>query len=135
MSTKLERITPTLDAIEKAGGLNMAEGFWWSVRRSPAFKELSRKERRKATVSMWAFFFTIFYYIYHGMWKKGLVLLAVSTVALIISAFTIELIFPSVSSVSWVITSYIFSIRAPINLYSTYRLNDDSWNPIKDLQK
>ena len=135
MSTKLERITPTLDAIEKAGGLNMVEGFWWSVRRSPAFMELSPKERRKVTFSIWAFLFTIFYYIYHGMWKKGLVLLAVSIVVQIISTFTIELIIPAFTNVAWILTSVIYATRAPINLYSTYRLNDDGWNPIKDWQK
>tara|TARA_B100000686_G_scaffold352782_1_gene455964 strand:- start:1989 stop:2387 length:399 start_codon:yes stop_codon:yes gene_type:complete len=132
MSTKIERITPILDAVEKAGGLNMAESFF---KYSPAFKELSSKERSKATFSIWAFLFTIFYYIYHGMWKKGLTLLAAVIVIQIISSFTIELIFPAFTSVAWVITSVIYSTRAPINLYSTYRLNDDSWNPIKDLQK
>ena len=54
MSTKLERITPILDTIEKAGGLNMAESL---VKYSPAFMELSSKERRQATFSIWAFLF------------------------------------------------------------------------------
>ena len=132
MSTKLERITPLLDAIEKGGGLNMSESFFSP---SPAFKELSSKERRRATFSIWAFLFTIFYYIYHGMWKKGLVLLAASIVIQIISMFTIELIIPAFTSIAWILTSVIYASRAPINLYSTYRLNDDGWNPIKDLQK
>ena len=123
MSTKLERITPILDAIEKAGGLKMN------------VKELSSKERGKVVFSVWAFLLGILYYFYQGMWKKGLVLLAASMVIQIISMFTIELIFPAFSSVAWIITAVIFSTRAPINLYSTYRLNDDSWNPIKDLQK
>ena len=132
MSTKLERITPILDTIEKAGGLNMAESL---VKYSPAFMELSSKERRQATFSILAFLFTIFYYIYHGMWKKGLVLLAVAIIIQIISTYTVELIFPAFGNISWIITSVIFATRAPINLYSTYRLNDDGWNPIKDLQK
>lgn len=132
MSTKLERITPILDTIEKAGGLNMAESL---VKYSPAFMELSSKERRQTQYSILAFLFTIFYYIYHGMWKKGLVLLAVAIIIQIISIFTIELIFPAFGNISWIITSVIFATRAPINLYSTYRLNDDGWNPIKDLQK
>jgi hypothetical protein len=132
MSTKLERITPILDTIEKAGGLNMAESIF---KYSPAFMELSSKDRRKATFSIWAFLFTIFYYIYHGMWKKGLVLLAVSIAVQIISMFTIELIVPAFANIAWILASVIYATRAPINLYSTYRLNDDGWNPIKDLQK
>ena len=133
MSTKLERIAPILDAVEKAGGLNWTESGWFKP--SPALKRLSFKERRKVTFSIWAFLFTIFYYIYHGMWKKGLVLLAVIIVVQIISAFTIELIIPAFTNIAWIITSFIYATRAPINLYSTYRLNDDGWNPIKDWQK
>jgi len=133
MSTKLERITPILDTMEKAGGLNWTERSFFKA--SPAFKVLSFKERRKITYSIWAALFTIFYYIYHGMWKKGLVLLAATIVVQIISTFTIELIIPAFTNIAWLLTSVIYATRAPINLYSTYRLNDDGWNPIKDLQK
>ena len=67
--------------------------------------------------------------------EKGLVLLAVAIIIQIISTYTVELIFPAFGNIAWIITSVIFATRAPINLYSTYRLNDDGWNPIKDLQK
>ena len=43
MTTKLERITPMLDAIEKAGGLNMDQGL---------LKELSNSERNKVAFSV-----------------------------------------------------------------------------------
>jgi len=120
MSSKLERITPVLDAVEKAGGI-----------RIPLINELSNKEKRKVTFSVWGFLFTIFYYVYQGMWKKGLVLLVVCVALQIISAFTIELIFPAFTNAAWVISSAVYATRAPVNLYSKYRLNDDSWNPLR----
>ena len=120
MSTKSERVEPVLDAVQKAGGISLA-----------LIKELNSKERSKVSFSVWAFLFTIIYYIYHGMWKKGVVLLAVSAVLQIISLFTVALIFPAFANVSWIIPAVIFATRAPVNLYSKYRLDDDSWNPLK----
>lgn len=116
MATKIEKVTPVLDLIEKAGGIKM-----------PLLKELSPKERIKVAYSVWAFLFSIFYYVYHGMWKKGLVLLAVSVAVTI----PINLFLPTFANITWIITSVIYATRAPVNLYSKYRLNDDSWNPFK----
>lgn len=120
MATKLERITPVLDAVEKAGGVKI-----------PLVKDLSTKEKRKVSMSIWAFLFTIFYYGYHGMWKKGIVLLAVCVVLQLISVFTIELVIPEFSNIAWILTAVVYGSRAPVNLYSKYRLHDDSWNPLR----
>ena len=115
MSDKAEKLAPILDAVEKAGGVKLS-----------AAKELDWAERRRVSFSIWAFLFTIIYYIYHGMWKKGLVLLAVSIALQVIVA-----LIPPLVGFAPFVASIIYATRAPVNLYSKYRLGDDSWNPLK----
>jgi hypothetical protein len=61
MSNKELRLKPLFDAMDKAGGT-----------KQPDFKTLTFKEKFKIGFSIWAFLFSIFYYLYHGMWKKGM---------------------------------------------------------------
>ena len=110
------RLKTVFDAMDKAGGT-----------KQPDFKTLTFKEKRKIGFSIWAFLFTIFYYLYHGMWKKGLFLMLVCIVPL----FLLNLIpsFPAV--LGNLFMAIIFATRAPFNLYSKYKLNDDGWNFLK----
>jgi len=118
MSDKELRLKPLFDAMDKAGGLKPT---------SAQLKSLTLKERLKATFSIWAFLFGIFYYLYHGMWKKGLFLMLVCIVPL----FLLNLL-PSFPAVLWNLSLVIiFATRAPFNLYSKYKLNDDGWNFLK----
>ena len=117
MSNKELRLKPLFDAMDKAGGT-----------KQPDFKTLTFKEKFKIGFSIWAFLFTIFYYLYHGMWKKGLFLLLVCMVVV----YILEYFIPSLPvTLTSVFVAVIFASRAPINLYSKYKLNDDGWNFLK----
>jgi hypothetical protein len=115
------------DAIEKAGGIklpNMKRGSGVSF---------TAMERHKATFSIWAFLFGIFYYGYHGVWKKGLSLMAIALVILVLLDTIIVTFFPTIydawDDASYVISAVLFAARAPRNLYSKYVLNENGWNP------
>jgi hypothetical protein len=116
MIDKGSYVTKIIAAVDKAGGIKLNK-----------FRDLNFKEKQLVSSSTWAFFFTIFYYFYHGMWKKGLIILSFSFFSIII----IESIYPAASMVTWIISPVLFATRAPVNLYSKYKLNDDSWNPMK----
>jgi hypothetical protein len=127
MSDKRSRLQPRFDAIEKAGGIklpNMKRGSGVSF---------TGMERHKATFSFWAFLFTIFYYGYHGVWKKGIVLLAIGFAIVIVCDIAVDMFIPSFydswSSASNMLVPILFALSAPRNLYSKYVLNENGWNP------
>ena len=114
VSNKELRLQPLFDAMDKAGGP-----------KKPDIKSLTSAERSRVSFSVWAFLFNIAYYLYHGMWKKGLFLLSVCIVLVSLIGY----FFPGFPA--WIITSVMFATFAPINLYSKYKLNDDGWNFLK----
>ena len=122
MSDKRSRLQPKLDLIEKAGGIKFTN-----------MKALSPMERHKATWSWWALLFTIFYYGYHGVWKKGIVLFATVMTVVILGDIAVQMFIPSMyftwSTVSSFMVPILFAGCAPRNLYSKYVLNENGWNP------
>jgi hypothetical protein len=116
MVDKGRYVTEIIAAVDKAGGIKLNN-----------FRDLSFKEKQLVSFSTWAFIFIILYYFYHGMWKKGLVIISFSMFSIII----IESIYPAASMFTWIISPALFATRAPLNIYSKYKLNDDSWNPMK----
>ena len=122
MGDKRARLQKKFDAIEKAGGIKL-----------PNIKTLSFKERIQCTSSIWGFLFSIVYYGYHGVWKKGLSLLAIGLIITLLLGFinmaiTINFNYDILPTL---ITSVLFATRAPVNLYSKYILNENGWNPFK----
>ena len=112
MTDKAAKLQPLFDLMDKAGGPKLTNA-----------KSLDFGQKMKVSSNIWAFLFTIFYYIYHGMWKKGLILLLISIgVTVLVDTFI-----PSLSNITWVITSAIFATRANIDLYKKYKLGDDGW--------
>ena len=127
MGDKRSRLQARFDAIEKAGGIklpNMKRGSGVSF---------TAMERHKATFSIWAFLFGIFYYGYHGVWKKGLSLMAIALAILVLLDTLIVTFFPTIydawDAASYVISAVLFATCAPRNLYSKYVLNENGWNP------
>ncbi len=122
MGDKRARLQKKFDAIEKAGGIKL-----------PNIKTLSFKERIQCTYSIWGFLFSIVYYGYHGVWKKGLSLLAIGLIITLLLDFITMAFIPNFNMdiLPTLITSVLFATRAPVNLYSKYILNENGWNPFK----
>jgi len=122
MGDKRARLQKKFDAIEKAGGIKL-----------PNIKTLSFKERIQCTSSIWGFLFSIVYYGYHGVWKKGLSLLAIGLIITLLLDFINMAFIPNFNMdiLPTLITSVLFATRAPVNLYSKYILNENGWNPFK----
>ena len=127
MGDKRSRLQSRFDAIEKAGGIKLP-----NMKRGSGVT-FTAMERHKATFSVWAFLFGIFYYGYHGVWKKGLSLLAIALVILVLLDTIIVTFFPTIydawDSASYVISAVLFATCAPRNLYSKYVLDENGWNP------
>jgi len=124
MGDKRARLQKKFDAVEKAGGIKL-----------PNIKTLSFKERNQCIFSIWGFLFIIVYYGYHGVWKKGLSLLAIGLIITLLLDFIIMNFIPTFydawGDIAFIITSVLFATRAPVNLYSKYILNENGWNPFK----
>ena len=112
MTDKLLKLEPLFALIDLAGGIKL-----------PEIKTLKFSEKMKISFNIWAFIFSIFYYLYHKMWKKGIVYLIISIVLI----FLVDAFIPDLSKISSLITSVIFATRANIDLYKKYKLEDDSW--------
>ena len=124
MGDKRARLQKKFDAVEKAGGIKL-----------PNIKTLSFKERNQCIYSIWGFLFIIVYYGYHGVWKKGLSLLAIGLIITLLLDFIIMNFIPTFydawGDIAFIITTVLFATRAPVNLYSKYILNENGWNPFK----
>jgi len=124
MGDKRARLQKKFDAVEKAGGIKL-----------PNIKTLSYKERNQCVFSIWGFLFTFVYYGYHGVWKKGLSLLAIGLIITLLLDFIIMNFIPTFydawGDIAFIITAVLFATRAPANLYSKYILNENGWNPFK----
>jgi len=127
MGDKRSRLQDKFDVIEKAGGIKMPHLKYGSG------ISFTFRERNKATFSVWAFLFGIFYYGYHGVWKKGLSLMAIAMVIILLLELLIINFFPTIydvwDSLAYIIPAVLFGTRAPANLYSKYILNENGWNP------
>lgn len=112
MNNKADKLQPLFDLIDLAGGPKL-----------PNIRSLDFGKGMKVTSNIWAFFFGIFYYLYHGMGKKGVVLSVIS----IVLALLVDHFFPALSEISWIIAAAIFGTRANVDLYKKYKLSDDGW--------
>lgn len=102
--------------IETAGGPKM-----------PKIKALPFGQRRKVVFNAWAFLFGPFYYLAKGMWKKGVVLFALSVAAIVIMELILDAIGMSRSNVSRFIAPAVFGTRANIDYYKQIVLGDKGW--------
>ena len=110
MSDKAAKLQPLFDLIDEAGGPKL-----------PNYnsKSFNFSKKSKVIINYWAFFFTIFYYLYHGMWKKGIVLLVIS----IVLGLLAEKFIPALSVIPWIFSSAIFGTQANVDLYKKYKLS------------
>ncbi len=101
--------------IEKAGGVKL-----------PKAGELEFWERLKVTFNIWGFLFAPFYYLAKGMWKKAIVLTALSIVIVVV----LDAIFGGIGIVDLMtnfVAPAIFAARANIDFYKKSVLGDNNW--------
>ena len=70
-----------------------------------------------------AFFFHVFYYVYLGMWKKGLTLFGI---CIVIQAICTAIFAPG-TAFSAVLLAWLFGRRANIDFYKRRMLGNDEW--------
>jgi hypothetical protein len=116
--------TEIFDLIEKAGGPG-------NFHKSGNL--LTSKERQKVMMNYWAFFFTIFFYLKHRMWKKTLTL---SILCIIVQFLIFYLAYDVLNisdsksfdgAVSMALPAVLFATQANFDLYKKYRLNNNFW--------
>lgn len=112
------------ELIEKAGGVD-------NVYKSNG--QLTNQERNKILSNNWAFFFTIFFYWKHKMWKKSITLYVIAIVFLYILFYILyELIGIQETNttnlaINLVGSGVLFRYNANIDLYKRYKLNQNNW--------
>ncbi|MGY0505250.1 DUF2628 domain-containing protein [Luteimonas sp. e5] len=113
--------------LQNAGGLG-----------APALKDLPPEERKlrlkevqPPPVSMiLAFAFGLLYYIAKGMWKKGLVLLAITVPPVFILSMILYFIGgETLANATRFLIAAIFAYSAPRDFYATKVLGDNGWLP------
>lgn len=94
-------------------------------------KQLKFRERGKINYNLYAFFFSMFYFLILGLWRKGLALLGIY----IILAVILEILNApdNLFSILGIIYSSAFSYTANIAYYLKERRNSKSWNPFEGL--
>lgn len=101
--------------IEKAGGVKL-----------PKLGELESGQKRKVLFNIWGFLFAPFYYIAKGMWKKAIVLAAMSIVIVV----ALNALFGDTGIVD-LMTNFIapalFAVRANVDFYKKSILGDNNW--------
>ena len=95
-------------------------------------KELLKQATPGVGSFVLAFVFGFFYYVAKGMWKKGLVLLAI-VIPIIVVLSTILYMIGAVAlaNATRFIGGVIFGMMAPRDFYAKKVLGDDGWLPVK----
>jgi len=121
------RLEKKFDVIERAGGIKLPH------MKSGSGISFTYWERLNVIFSLPAFLFGFVYYIYHGLWKKSLILVAFC----LASIELLDIIFiryPSIYELwygfSYLITPMVFALRANGDLYTEYRLNKNVNNSL-----
>lgn len=106
--------------IEKAGGEKI-----------PKIRELNSSERGKVVFNLWAVVFALFYYLYHGMWRKAITYFFIGVVIIITLVVIGDAIGGDFEGVINFATNFvmpaIFGSRANIDLYKKIRLGNNKW--------
>lgn len=79
-----------------------------------------------------AFVFGFFYYVAKGMWKKGLVLLAIVIPIIVVASAILYMIGgDGLANATRFIGGAIFAMMAPSDFYAKKVLGDEGWLPVK----
>ncbi|WP_300617981.1 DUF2628 domain-containing protein [Dokdonella sp.] len=107
---------------------------------APLAKSLPKEQRLAASKELMppfastvlAFVFGFFYYLAKGMWKKGLVLLAITIAALIVVGSLLYMIGgETLADATRFLGGAIFAGMAPRDFYAFKVERDDGWMPVR----
>lgn len=104
------------ETIDNAGGLNNRGGL-----NSAGIKHLTFPEKMRISFNPWAFLFGIFYFIYVGMWKKGLGLLLIGFLLVVAGQIFLH------NNSGTIAANILFGLRANVALYKEYELGQKTW--------
>lgn len=112
-------------AVQDAGGLEMTH-----------YKALPKEDRKPLMppplALLGALFFGFFYYLYKGMWKKGLVMLGIVAGAMIVLSTLLSIIGADMLINALAFPAALaFAFMAPRDYYAVKVLGDDGWMPVK----
>lgn len=108
--------------IEKAGGITPNGLSYVNA------KALSFGENFKISFNPLAFLFGIFYYLFKGMWKRGLLKLGIGiTISIVLEAILGRQTPEAVKFAVNLIPSAIFGTFANMDYYKKIKLGDDGW--------
>ena len=108
--------------------------------KTPLLKTLSADQRKEALKEMkppiascaLAFVFGVFYYVAKGMWKKGLVLLAIVLPIVIVLSFVLYMIGgEGLANATRFLGGAIFLMMAPRDYYAFKVEGDCGWMPVR----
>ena len=102
--------------LEKAGGPKL-----------PKVRELTFGDRTNVVFNVFACLFGPLYYLAKGMWKKSIVLLSVSCVAIVVTELTLNAMGVRDLTISYFIAPAIFGTRANIDYYKKMMLGENGW--------
>ena len=114
--------------IKKAGGPNL-----------PLYKSMMKEDKKKVSKAvsglfgtfLLAFFFSFFYYLAKGMWKKGLTLLAILMVIGLFVNIFFEMFGIDSTNLVGVVCSVVFAQMACRDFYDVKVLGYKGWSPVK----
>lgn len=91
-------------------------------------KQPGKKKRTHSNFNFWAAFFGPFYYIYEGLWKKGLLLSSLAMILIML----VHLLFPriSISALSTGISVGVFGTMANIDLARKEESGETMWKEL-----
>ena len=102
--------------IEKAGGAKLPN----------ARKKLTAMQRLSVGFNLWGFFLGPVYYMVKGMWKRAILLTAISLIATVILALILEKLRIKAGAVNF-LAPLLFAAKANVDYYKKVVMRDNGW--------
>jgi len=91
-------------------------------------KQETRRTRRKSSFNIWAAIFGPLYYIYKGLWKKGLLLNSLLIIIMSISRFFLPI--ETISVVSLILQFVLYGFLGSIDIFRQEQSGEVTWKEL-----